>query len=195
MPPLALLAALKPPPWKVLVIAGVVTVPFAIASNTSILWPDGYTGQEAALVSHLRAFPSDAQFISDDPGLVWRSGHDTPGDFADTSYQRLDDGSITQASLVKAAAADDVCGVIVTSPTHFGRLGGLPDALAAHDYHPVQFGDRITLYERQAGDCTPFCCAARGFSCGGARKGAGQCGRRLPRRSNQRSGGTASMTR
>ncbi len=153
VPPLALLAALKPPPWKVLVIAGVVTVPFAIASNTSILWPDGYTGQEAALVSHLRAFPSDAQFISDDPGLVWRSGHDTPGDFADTSYQRLDDGSITQASLVKAAAADDVCGVIVTSPTHFGRLGGLPDALAAHDYHPVQFGDRITLYERD----TPFC--------------------------------------
>ncbi len=155
VPPLALLAALKPPPWKVLVIAGVLTVPFAIASNTSILWPGGYTGQQAALVQHLERFPSDAQFITDDPGLVWRSGHDTPGDFADTSYQRLDDGSITQASLVKAASAGDVCGVIVTSPAHFGRLGGLPDALAAHDYHPVQFGEGITLYERDTSFCSP----------------------------------------
>jgi hypothetical protein len=155
VPPLALLAALKPPPWKVLVIAGVLTVPFAIASNTSILWPGGYSGQQAALVQHLERFPSDARFIADDPGLVWRSGHDTPGDFADTSYQRLDDGSITQASLVKAASADDVCGVIVTSPAHFGRLGGLPDALAAHDYHPVQFGHGITLYERDTAFCSP----------------------------------------
>ncbi len=153
VPPLALLAALQPPPWKVLVIAGVVTVPFALASNTSILWPGGYTGQQAALVRHLETFPSDARFISDDPGLVWRSGHDTPGNFADTSYQRLDDGSITQASLVKAASATDVCGVIVTSPQHFGRLGGLPDALAGHDFHPVQFGAGITLYERD----TQFC--------------------------------------
>jgi hypothetical protein len=126
-------------------------------SNTSILWPGGYTGHEAALVRHLETFPADAQFISDDPGLIWRSGHDTPGDFADTSYQRLDDGSITQASLVEAASARDVCGVIVTSPQHFGRLGGLADALAAHGYHPVKVGDRITLYERD----TPFCSGAR----------------------------------
>ena len=56
-----------------------------------------------------RRFPSDAQFISDEPGLVWRSGHDTPGDFADTSYQRLDDGSITQASLVTAASRAATC--------------------------------------------------------------------------------------
>jgi hypothetical protein len=153
IPPLALLAALRPPSWKVLVVAGVLTVPFAIASNTSILWPGGYTGQPAALVRRLESFPTDARFISDDPGLVWRADRDTPGDFADTSYQRLDEGSITQASLVKAASGDDVCGVIVTSPDHFGRLGGLPDALAAHDYHPVRFGPGITFYERD----TPFC--------------------------------------
>jgi hypothetical protein len=156
VPPLALLAALRPPSWKVLVVAGVVTVPFAIISTTSILWPGGYTGQQAALVRHLERFPSDAQFISDDPGLIWRSGHDTPGDFADTSYQRLDDRSITQASLVKAAAspADAVCGVIVTSPAHFGRLTGLADALAAEDFHPVRFGEHITLYERS--DCASW---------------------------------------
>jgi len=153
VPPLALLAALKPPSWKVLLIAGVLTVPFAIVSNTSILWPGGYTGRQAALVRHLETFPSDAQFISDDPGFVWRADRDTPGWFADTSYQRIDDGEITTGSLTKAASAHDVCGVIVSSPVHFGRLGGLPDALAAHDYHPVQFGDVITLYERD----TPFC--------------------------------------
>jgi hypothetical protein len=158
VPPLALLAALKPPSWKVLVVAGVITVPFAIVSNTSILWPGGYTGEPAALVRHLETFPSDAQFISDDPGLIWRSGHDTPGDFADTSYQRLDDRSISQGSLVKAASAKDVCGVIVTSPQHFGRLRGLPDALAAHDYHPTTFGEHITLYERD----TPFCTSSSG---------------------------------
>jgi hypothetical protein len=151
VPPLALLAALRPPSWKVLVIAGVVTVPFAVVSTTSILWPGGYTGARAALVRHLETFPSDARFISDDPGLVWRSGHDTPGWFADTSYQRLDDGSITQASLVQAADAQDVCGVIVTSPAHFGRLPGLADALAADDFRPVRFGEHITLYERS--DC------------------------------------------
>ena len=96
---------------------------------------------------HLETFPSDAQFISDDPGLVWRSGHDTPGDFADTSYQRLDDGSITQASLVKAASARDVCGVIVTSPQHFGRFGGLarrarrprlPPGAVRRAHHPLR---------------------------------------------------------
>src|SRR5262249_26450709 len=82
VPQLALLAALRPPSGKVLVVAGVITVPFAIASNTSILWPDGYTGRQAALVRHLERFPSDALFISDDPGLVWRADRDTPGDFA-----------------------------------------------------------------------------------------------------------------
>ena len=154
VPPLALLAALKPPSWKVLVVAGVVTVPFAIMSNTSILWPDGYTGEQAALVRHLERFPSDAQFISDDPGFVWRSGHDTPGWLADTSYQRIDDGEITTKSLTRAASAGDVCGVLVTSPAHFGRLPGLADALAAASYHPVTFGSRITLYERDTEFCT-----------------------------------------
>jgi hypothetical protein len=153
VPPLALLAALRPPAWKVLLVAGIVTVPFAIVSTTSILWPDGYTGEQAALVHHLQTFPSDARFISDDPGLVWRSGHDTPGDFADTSYQRLDDRSITQASLVDAASAGDVCGVIVTSPEHFGRLAGLTDALASEGFHPVRFGEHITLYETS--ECDP----------------------------------------
>jgi hypothetical protein len=153
IPPLALLAALKPPPWTVLVVAGLVTLPFAIAGNTSILWPDGYAGQEAALVQRLDRFPADAQFISDDPGYVWRSGHRVPGYFADPSYQRIDEGGITRASLVGAASDRAVCGVIVSSPLHFERFAGLADALAPEGFHPVRFGPHLVLYERDS----PFC--------------------------------------
>lgn len=154
VPPLALLAALRPAPWSVLAVAGFVAAPFFVSNNQSILWPDGYTGPEAALVHRLEQLPSDALVISDDPGWVWRSGHRPPGALADTSFQRIDQGQITQSSLVKAAGAADVCGVISSSPTHFGRFEGLGEALAAEGYTAVQFGPGITLYERT--DCTPI---------------------------------------
>ena len=130
---------------------GLVAAPFFVSNNRSILWPDGYTGAEAALVHRLERLPADALVISDDPGWVWRSGHRPPGAFADTSYQRIDDGEITKASLVKAASAPDVCGVISSSPTHFKRFHGLGDALTAEGYTPIHFGPRITLFERD--DC------------------------------------------
>jgi 4-amino-4-deoxy-L-arabinose transferase-like glycosyltransferase len=154
VPPLALLASVRPAPWSVLAVALVVAGAFFVSNNRSILWPDGYTGHEAALVKHLERLPSDALVISDDPGWVWRSGHRPPGAFADTSYQRIDDHGITEASLVKAASARDVCGVISSSPTHFKRLHGLGDALAAEGYSPVRFGPRITLYERDTPACS-----------------------------------------
>ncbi|MDQ1432087.1 MAG: hypothetical protein QOF40_2689, partial [Actinomycetota bacterium] len=153
VPPLALLAALRPAPWSVLVVAGLVAAPFFLSNNRSILWPDGDTGPEAALVHTLERFPSDAQFISDDPGWVWRSDHRTPGAFADPSFQRIDQGQITQQSVVHAAKANEVCGVISSSPAHFGRFKGLGDALAAEGYRPVHFGPQITLYERTTGAC------------------------------------------
>jgi hypothetical protein len=153
VPPLALLAALRPAPWPVLAVVGLVAAPFFVSNNRSILWPDGYSGHEAALVRHLERLPSDALVISDDPGWVWRSGHRPPGAFADTSYQRIDDHRITEASLVKAATAKDVCGVISSSAQHFKRLHGLGDALAAEGYSPVHFGPRITLFQRDDGPC------------------------------------------
>jgi len=149
-----LLAVLRPAPWSVLAVAGLVAAPFLVSNNESILRPDGYTGHEAALVHRLERLPSDALVISDDPGWVWRSGHRPPGALADTSFQRIDQQQITQASLVKAASAADVCGVISSSPTHFGRFHGLGDALAAEGYQPVHFGPGITLYENP--ECTPI---------------------------------------
>ncbi len=155
VPPLALLAALRPAPWTVLVVAGLVAAPFFVANDHTILWPDGYSGHEAALVHRLEQLPEGALVISDDPGWVWRSGHRPPGAFADPSFQRIDQGRITQASLVEAATAPDVCGVLVSSPKHFGRFARLGDELAAEGYEPVQFGSRITLYQRGGRACSP----------------------------------------
>ncbi len=79
IPPLALLAALRPAPWSVLAVAAIVAGAFFISNNRSILWPEGYTGEEAALVQRLERLPADALVISDEPGWVWRSGHRPPG--------------------------------------------------------------------------------------------------------------------
>ena len=41
VPPLALLASVRPPPWTVLLVAAVVVAPFWIVRNDTILWPAG----------------------------------------------------------------------------------------------------------------------------------------------------------
>lgn len=148
IPPLALLAALRPPPWRVLIVAAIVVVPVWAVQNRSILWPEGYSGHTAALVTRLRSLPADALVISDEPGLVWRAGHRPPGTLADPSYQRIDSGDITVASLVDAASDTAVCGVLVTSEEHFGRFPTLGERLAAAGYRAERFGPRLTLYAR-----------------------------------------------
>ena len=54
---------------------------------------------------------------------------------------------------MKAAKAHDVCGVISSSPHHFGRFEGLGDALAAEGYHAIEVGPGITFYARAAPRC------------------------------------------
>jgi hypothetical protein len=152
VPPLALLAALRPPPWRVLLVAAIVVVPLWAVQNRAILWPEGYSGDTATLVTRLRSLPDDALVISDEPGLVWRAGHRAPGAFADPSYQRIDSGDITIGSLVDAATSPDVCAVVVTSADHFGRFADLGDRLAGVGYLPERFGPRITLYARPGCD-------------------------------------------
>jgi 4-amino-4-deoxy-L-arabinose transferase-like glycosyltransferase len=148
VPPLALLAALHPPPWPVLAAGLLVAVPFAVSSNTSILWPDGYTGDQAALVHQLERLPHGALVISDDPGWVWRAKHRTPAAYADTSYQRVDAHDITEAKLVRAASAGNVCAVVASSPARFLRFRGLSSQLARAGYDARRLGPRIALYER-----------------------------------------------
>jgi 4-amino-4-deoxy-L-arabinose transferase-like glycosyltransferase len=152
IPPLVLLAALRPPPWRVLLVAAIVVVPLWAVQNRAILWPEGYSGDTAALVHRLRSLPDEALVISDEPGLAWRAGHRPPGALADPSFQRIDSGDITVGSLVDAASATDVCAVVVTSADHFGRFGDLGDRLATLEYLPERFGPRITLYARPGCD-------------------------------------------
>ncbi|MFN8026242.1 MAG: glycosyltransferase family 39 protein [Acidimicrobiia bacterium] len=150
--PLALLACLRPPPWPLLAVALLVATPVWIDRNTAILWPSGYSGNDRALVQKLETLPSDALVISDDPGWVWRADRRPPGDFADVSYQRIDNKGITEDSLVRAAKTSDVCGVIVSSPLHFRRFHTLPDRLEANGYERLHFGAK-TLYLKR--DCRP----------------------------------------
>jgi 4-amino-4-deoxy-L-arabinose transferase-like glycosyltransferase len=152
VPPLALLASLRPPPWPVLAVAAVAVAPFFVVENGSMLWPRGYDGSRAAVVRELRALPSDALVISDDPGLAWRAGRAPPGNFADPSFQRIENGQITTASLARTAASRKVCGVVVSSPRHFGSLRGLPARLSADGYRAQRVGG-ITVYRRTS--CRP----------------------------------------
>ena len=152
IPPLVLLAALRPPPWRMLLVAAVVVVPVWAVQNQDILWPEAYSGPDAALVTRLESLPEDALVISDEPGLVWRAGRRPPGALADPSFQRIDRGDITAAALTRAAASTRVCGVVVTSANHFGRFAGLGERLAAEGYLLERFGDRITLYARPGCD-------------------------------------------
>ena len=97
----------------------------------------------------LERLPADALVISDDPGWVWRSGHRPPGALADTSFQRIDQGQITQASLVKAATARRrVRRDLVVAARTSGASTGSGTRSRPRATPPSEFGPRITLYER-----------------------------------------------
>ena len=134
VPPLALLFAVRPPPLRWLAITLVVTVPWAVVHLDDILWPSGYSGNEARLVAALRALPADTRVISDDPGFVWRAGLSTPRLMNDTSIKRIAQRRLTTESVTEAAAEPETCAVVIWS-TRFGRaLPGLREELARVGY-------------------------------------------------------------
>ncbi len=77
--PLCLLAALRLPGWRPLVIAWVVALPIWVVGVYGIVRPGGYRGADAALESRLRALPSSAVVVTDEPGFPWRAGPPGPG--------------------------------------------------------------------------------------------------------------------
>ena len=102
---------------------------------------------QADAVELLAALPDDALAISDDPGLVWRSGLRTPPDLVDASVLRIETGDITSDSLAEVAAEPDVCAVVVTSGERWGRFDDLPDRLADLGYElAAQDGDVHRVY-------------------------------------------------
>jgi hypothetical protein len=125
--------------------------PYHLLHNAGVLRPRPPTGAEAAAHHQLADLPAGAWAISDDPGLVWRAGRRTPPDLVDTSVLRLDSGRITAASLARAAAEPQVCGLLVWSE-RFGRLSDLPTRLEGYRVAARYGGPRV-LYVKDA--CSP----------------------------------------
>jgi hypothetical protein len=137
VPPLALLAALHPPPWRAFAVLLLFLVPWWAVQLSDVLWPQGYTGDEKAVVAALRELPPGAQAISDEPGLLWRAGRRTPPWLNDGSVKRIQQGNITTDVVAREAARDDVCAAVVWSFRWGSELPGLPEALRDLGYTPV----------------------------------------------------------
>ena len=135
-------------------IAALVVVPISVVQHRGILWPEGYTGQQAAVVARLHSLPADALVISDDPGLVSaRRPAASPGDLADASFQRIDAGEITAASLVACRTRHATCAACSSrraTTTAASRPSGIGCGRTASS--PSSFGDDITLYARPGCD-------------------------------------------
>jgi hypothetical protein len=137
VPALALLAGMYRPPWAVLGVAALLLLPYH-AVHVHDLWaPPPFRGSEAAVVQQLKALPHGALAISDDPGLVWRSGHATPPDFVDASILRIESTRrglrLTSAIVARGAARREVCAVVIWS-SRFGRFSDLPARLRRAGY-------------------------------------------------------------
>ena len=149
VPPLAILGAYTLRHHLRIVTFGMAVVAVAHgASNTAILWPDGYSGLEAQARDTLAVLPDDAFAISDEPGYVWRAGLQVPDDLVDTSILRIDSGRLTAASLIDAATTDDrVCAVLVWS-RRFADLDVGPGLVAGGYDLAQRYGGDRALYLR-----------------------------------------------
>jgi 4-amino-4-deoxy-L-arabinose transferase-like glycosyltransferase len=150
--PLALIATLRPLPWRVLAVGVVLLAPWWYSNVHDIALPGGYSRDEQAVVNRLRALPSDAVVISDDPGFAWRAQRRVPGNFVDVSMKRFTEHRLTTRVVARAAAAHEVCAVVVWSSDRLGSLPSLPQALVADGFHvAAHYGGFRVLYERD--DC------------------------------------------
>jgi hypothetical protein len=149
--PLALLSVLRPAPWRVLAVLGVVLLPLWVGNAQPILWPDAYSRSEADVVERLRRLPDGAWVISDDPGFAWRAGHRVPGQLVDVSKKRFQQGSLTLGDIRDAAEDPRVCAVVVWSRERLGSLDALPRRLQQLGYERAATYPGPTarvLYER-----------------------------------------------
>ncbi len=151
--PLALLVALRPPPWRTTVALVVLALPFYVLNVHTMLWPDPNPRDQADAVARIRALPAGAWAISDDPALIWRADRRTPGYLVDTSIKRIQEHQVTPAIVARDAADRRVCAVVVWS-SRFGNFSTLPHLLAVDGYHVVAgYGGPRVFYEKR--DCRP----------------------------------------
>lgn len=150
--PAALVVATYRPPLRTMAVAAALSVPLAVVQLDGLLAPAPYTGAEARIVEHLSALPEDAWVLSDEPGVVWRSGRRTSGDLVDPSMLRRQQDRYDEDSLVEAARDPRVCAFVIVSDQRFGHFEDLPARLEGLGYRAVpDVGDGTVLLLRQ--DC------------------------------------------
>ena len=152
--PLAVLAVLRPAPWRVIAVAVLVLGAWWVVNTDEMLFPGAYDRDEQAVVGRLRGLPDGAWVISDDPGFAWRTERRVPGNFVDVSQKRVQQRQLTARVIARAADDPRVCAVVVWSPARFGSLEALPARLAREGFEAVaRYGGRRAVYERA--DCAP----------------------------------------
>ncbi len=150
--PLVLVVGIYRPPARLLAIAAAVAVPLAVVQLDGLLVPGGYTGTEAQLVAALDDLPPGAWVISDEPGVVWRSGRRTTADLVDPSMLRREQGRYDSDTLISDAGDPRVCAFIRISDQRFAAFDDLPQRLVELGFEPVEHvGDGEVLFVRQ--DC------------------------------------------
>jgi hypothetical protein len=148
LPAVALLVARYRPPWTLLVAVAIVLLPYHLVRGRSIFWPRDATGAAAEFVERLAALPDDALVISDEPGLAWRAGRQTPPEWVDTSILQLESERITPSRLAAEAAREDVCAVVVWTRAGFVSFDELPQLLADEGYQVELEDGHRRLYAR-----------------------------------------------
>ncbi len=152
--PLVLVIGIYRPPLKPLLVAAAVSVPLVIWQLDGLLVTGGPEGTDAQLVAALGELPDGAWVISDEPGVVWRSGRRTTDDLVDPSMLRREQERYTEASLAAAAEDPRVCAVVRASEQRFAYFQGLPARLESQGYAADPgVGDGAVLYVRS--DCAP----------------------------------------
>jgi 4-amino-4-deoxy-L-arabinose transferase-like glycosyltransferase len=152
--PLTLLAALRLPSMRMLIVTWVIALPVLLVGTWGFAKPGGYHGVDAQVAARLRALPSHAVVVTDEPGFAWRAGLRVPDRFVDVSVKQFDQGRITEPEVLRAARARDACAVLATSEERLGRFGDLPDRLADDGYRTVLHDGETRLLLRDCREAT-----------------------------------------
>ncbi len=136
-PPAALLIACHLPPWRVVAIALVLSIPLQISGMTQIYNPKPVSGDDAIALRSISRV-GDSWALSDTPGLIWRAGSSTDPWFVDNSELRITTSNtalqITSKTLAAAASQARVCMVVITSERRWGSFADLPQRLRTIGY-------------------------------------------------------------
>lgn len=152
--PLALVIALYRPPLRVTLVASVLAIPMVLIQLDGLTAPADYTGTRAELLEALEELPEGALVMSDEPGVVWRSGALSTNDLVDPSMLRRQQGRYTSDSLLRDAEDPRVCAFVRYSEQRFAHFSDLPDRLEKVGFDAVpEVGDGSVLLVKPG--CVP----------------------------------------